>query len=69
MNFYDYMMTHHYGEDSPAGDLAVDMQRDNAFPKTGTYDQIRRHLWRMEACPECMETFQACWEEYKDGAD
>ena len=44
MTFYDFMMTRHLGEDSPAGDLAADMQRDNAFPKTGAYVQIRRHL-------------------------
>lgn len=64
MTFYDFMIMHHLGDDSPAGDFAGDMQRDDRFPKDGKYVKIRRHLYEAGACRECMETFVECWKEY-----
>lgn len=66
MTFYEYMITHHLGEDSPAGDFVGDMQRDERFPKGGKYVQIRHYLRDRDACPECIETFEECCEEYRN---
>lgn len=64
MNFYEYMMTHHLGEDSPAGDLAEDMERDDSFPKIGRHRQVLNYLHEKNAIRECLDTFEECWKEY-----
>lgn len=72
MAFYTFMIRNHLNEDSPSGDLAQDMRRNKEnFPKNrpckfdGWHRLIRSHLERKNACRECLETFEECWEEYE----
>ena len=71
MTFYTYMMRHHKGEDTPAGDLAADMKRtSDSFPRNNPrrfdawfviiYDYLADH----DACHDCLRTFSECWGEY-----
>ena len=71
MGFYRFMMRNYRGKDTLEGDLAYDMERNkDTFPKNGRgkYDGwhrlIREHLVSKNACRECLEVFEACWEEY-----
>lgn len=71
MTFYTFMMKNHLNEDAPAGDLAEDMKRDkDSFPRNGKgkYDGwhtiIQDYLQSRNACRECLEVFEDCWEEY-----
>lgn len=72
MTFYTYMMRNHLGEDSPKGDLAMDMKRDkDHFPKNRSckfnewYRIIRGYLTNQRACRDCMKVFEECWKEYE----
>lgn len=71
MTFYTFMMQNYYGKDTPEGDFAADMERDNGFPKKVTsksnneYLMILDHLMAMGACDDALEAFKLCWEEYK----
>ena len=71
MTFYTYMMRTHKGQITNAGDLAYDMERDKEdFPRNSSckfddwHEIILVHLYRHNACDECLETFEECWEEY-----
>ncbi len=66
MNFFDYMVKNHQGENSPAGDLTEDMLRSgDSFPKDSTEKKvIQEYLIRNNACPQCMEVFRKVWKEY-----
>ncbi len=71
MTFYTFMMKTYRGEDSPAGDLAMDMRRDAvAFPRNGKgkykgwHSVIREYLENQGACTECLTAFEKCWKEY-----
>ena len=71
MNFYNWMMRNHRDEDTPAGDLAADMEHvKDSFPRNGTgkfdgwHRLIRSYLVQRHACSECLEVFEECWEEY-----
>ena len=68
MKFYTYMMRNHYGEQSPAGDLAGDIKRDkDSFPRLGIgkHDEIRWYLDMQGACDACLDVFEKCWKEYE----
>ena len=48
------------------GDLTYDMTRDIRFPWcSADKDEIKRYLIWSNACPACMETFEAAWKKYK----
>ncbi len=71
MTFYSFMMKHHRGQQSPAGDLAGDMYDDkDRFPRnrsckfTGWHDLILRYLRSNDACADCISVFEECWEDY-----
>ena len=71
MNFYNYMMRNYRNAEEPKGDLARDMFEDRErFPRNGRgkFDGWHRiivnHLSRCGASEECMEVFEAAWEEY-----
>ena len=71
MSFYTYMMRNYRGTNTPEGSLAHDMELDrDSFQKNGTgkfegrHKLIREHLERNDACEECLEIFERCWEEY-----
>lgn len=72
MTFYTWMMRNYKGDESPAGDLAADMYWDkDRFPRNGTgkfqgwHKLIRGYLETEGACPECLDIFEECWEEYE----
>ena len=71
MNFYNWMMRNHRDENTPAGDLAADMELDKeSFPRNGTgkfdgwHRIIREYLVQQDVCDECLEVFEECWKEY-----
>lgn len=61
--FNDYMKQFER-EDTPRGDLALDM-RDKPMPALYKYRERLRFLIDHCACRECVETYKECWEEYK----
>lgn len=81
LNFYDFCVLMHDGEDSPVGDFVFDMQRDKSFPKeipkynnwrTGRpYTSIRTaikdhlHSGGIHACVEADAAFDLLWKEWK----
>lgn len=76
MTFYDYMMKNYGLDDSPAGDLALDMKTDSEnFPRntTGTLEEqftvIARYLRWHNACSKCLATFEECWSEYVESME
>ena len=63
--FFDFMKDNYIKEDSPAGDLTREMDRDRTFPRESTKrKEIMDHLKHNNACPECLQIFKWCWEEY-----
>lgn len=56
-------------KDSPAGDLARDMNRDKKhFPHCNTRDEIMSYLSYLHAkgaCSECLDTFIKCYKRYE----
>ena len=72
MTFFTLMMRNHKGDDTPAGDLAIDMHRDKKdFPRNGQgkfqgwHDLILSYLHRQHACREYIDVFEECWKEYE----
>lgn len=64
-SFRSYMIRNHINDDSPEGDLARDIKRDETFPKTaGSHQFIWYYLLTHGACRECLKTFDACWKRY-----
>ncbi len=71
MTFFGYMKRHYYGKTGPKADLANDMTSDEAtFPtRIGIKDRdghgvIRDYLESCDACDDCLDVFEECWEEY-----
>ena len=63
--FFDFMTDNYIKENSPAGDLARDINRDKSFPqKSASHKEIINHLKQNKACTECLETFKWSWKEY-----
>ena len=63
------MIKNYLNESSPKkGDLANDMKGDDSFRNTypgkynGWHNLIRGYLERNNACTDCLETFEECWE-------
>ena len=73
MTFYGYMKKHYYNRTGRKADLANDMASDEAeFPvRVGIKDHdghgvIRRYLESCNACGDCLDVFEECWEEYSE---
>ena len=71
MTFYTYMIRTYKNECSNRGDLANDMARNkDNFPRNKSgkakewHEIILNYLFCHNACSECIETFEECWEEY-----
>ncbi len=71
MTFYTFMTRNYKNADSPAGDLARDIRRDSEkFPRNrpckhkGWHEQLYQYLVESNACRDCLNTFEECWEEY-----
>jgi uncharacterized protein YozE (UPF0346 family) len=65
VSFYKFMITNFLKDDSPAGDLALDMKGDRDFPRFSiNYERCRDHLERCAACSACFDTFEECWNRY-----
>lgn len=75
MSFYEYMMSRYRHKYTPEGDLAKDMERDNKWTDFFSnlnecsvehqYENIKERLVNCHACSRCLETFERCYEEYK----
>lgn len=75
MSFYEYMMSRYRYKYIPEGDLAKDMERDNKLTDFFSnlneclvehqYENIKERLVNCYACSRCLETFEKCYEEYK----
>ncbi|MFJ7952197.1 YozE family protein [Lysinibacillus sp. NPDC096418] len=52
-------------EDSPKGDLAVDVKGDKNFPNSKTYKKNRDYLDRVDTSDLCLQSFEEAWKEYK----
>lgn len=75
MSFYEYMISKYRYKDTPDGDLARDMERDNKL--TGFFsnlhecsvehqhESIEAHLFNLHACSEALYAFERCWKKYK----
>lgn len=71
MTFFEYMKQHYFGRTGRKADLANDMASDEAaFPtRIGSKDRdghriIRDYLESCDACDDCLDVFEECWEEY-----
>ncbi len=52
-------------EDSPRGDLAVDVRDDAPFPNSKIYREIYDYLSRVGASELYMQSFYRAWKTYK----
>ena len=67
MTFYTFMMRNYKCTNIPAGDLAEDMKLDSEkFPRNrqGWHAILHDYLVENDACSDCLEVFEECWEEY-----
>ena len=63
--FFRFMVETHLEDDSPAGDLARDMNRDPYFPrKAFRYDTIENYLFALQPSQDAIITFKECYDEY-----
>ncbi len=64
MTFFEYMMRY-LKKDSPAGDLARDMNRDKEnLPVSNDGKAIMDYLFSKDACSACLDTFEKCYVRY-----
>lgn len=52
-------------EDSPTGDLAMDIQDDVYFPNTKIYGEMYDYLESNHASDLCLASFKEAWKKYK----
>jgi YozE SAM-like fold len=65
MNFRDWIATQKV-TDTPAGDFIGDVQRDTHFPHDiETWDRLRSHLVRLNACPEAIIAAGVVWQRFR----
>lgn len=66
MTFKEWVLRHE-GKNSPLGDLASDVSRDETFPEENTREAILNHLTdpAINACPEAVDTFKRAWSSYR----
>lgn len=64
MTFFEYMMKY-LNKDTPAGDLARDLNRDKEnFPQSNDGKEIMDYLFSKGACSQCLDTFEKCYAQY-----
>lgn len=65
-SFTRFVSDKYLKDNSPYGDFARDMKKDEFFPKkTKDGYEIKWHLERNNACEECIQAFEELWKEYK----
>jgi uncharacterized protein YozE (UPF0346 family) len=65
ISFTDWLVKHK-NRNSPLGDLAADMLRDNQWPKDySTLDQFIGYLESIRAHSEAISTLKSAWKTYK----
>ena len=53
-------------EDSPRGDLAVDIQNDKTFPNSSSYNEMYDYLYHMNVSDPCLHSFDMAWNDYRE---
>ena len=72
MTFYDFVVERYSGKDTPRGDFAYDIEREQKyFPVVYDADdnsrqKIKDYLIRNNACSGCMKAFRDCWTSYRN---
>jgi hypothetical protein len=51
-------------DDTPRGDLAYDISRDDFFPESNDKTRLLAYLRNKRACNECIRTFHAAWRKF-----
>ena len=62
--FYEWIIKYYIDSDSPAGDLARDMQRDSQCPKT-SFSALKRHIIEQGGNSAVIATADEMWRLYK----
>ena len=57
-------MKQYRGDDTPFGDLAGDIKRDESFPSSKKFEKNADHFISQRACHEAMETFAEAFLQY-----
>ena len=69
MGFYTWMITKYEKKNSPRGDLARDMRRDEDIQKLcqehSDRDTILWYLHLHGACAGCVKVFERCFRDYR----
>lgn len=65
MTFKEWVLRHK-GKNSPLGNLASDVSRDETFPEENTREAILNYLNspNIDACPEAVDAFKRAWSSY-----
>ena len=63
--YYDWMMEHYLGKDTPRGDLAGDMRRVGDFPRSDDKETLLRFLSAKNACTEAIQVFRRSFRDYE----
>ena len=63
--YYDWMMEHYLGKDTPRGDLAGDMRRAGDFPRSDDKETLLRYLSAKNACAEAVQVFRRSFRDYE----
>lgn len=51
-------------EENRFGDLARDIKADRGFPTKNNHDAIREYFQRVNACTDCIDSFELAWLKY-----
>jgi hypothetical protein len=65
LNFTDWL-SKHKNRNSPLGDLATDMSRDDNWPLYDTLEEYEYYLDSQGACYDAVETLKRGWKSYKN---
>ena len=63
--YYDWMMEHYLGKDTPRGDLAGDMRWAGDFPRSDDKETLLRFLSAKNACTEAIQVFRRSFRDYE----
>lgn len=63
-NFKHWMLAKYAEQDSPRGDLARDIHRDEDFPKGNSLVRIREHVRMRSGLPNILRLLDRCIADY-----
>lgn len=64
-SYKEWIVRKYLGKDTPRGDMAYDVNRDEDFPKgLAGRERILNHLRFRRACRECVALFKRTWKDY-----